>query len=493
MPWASWRTLAQLGALAATLVEIHGQHEHQALLSRASQLDLLDAFGGLQPQLQAVRAAAQAWNALERERDALTRQGDVSERIGWLEHQLGELQRESLEPEAIAELTGSHRRHAHAAALISACDNAAARLGGDEAGSPSHLLQQVRADLARQVEHEPRLGEVDAMLDSAAIQLDEALALLDAVRSDLDLDPASFDDLDRRLARLHDLSRKHRVAPEGLAAQRDVLSAELEALRSAGVRLRQLEPQIQAALEHWREVASVLAAARAAAGARLSASTTALLSELGMGGGRFEVALEAIDSDRPDPNGTERTEFLVAARCRRGQARTTSTLMLMTACSSRHAAVGHAHEIVDHAVGQALETQRHGRAEQPAQRFEVQGQRDLACRLVQCVELPAPVQALERPVTQGHVDVVRRRQGVFGGEPGAQRTQAKIEPGDHPVRALLQHPRVLAPGKAARIGRHVVDQLEHAGGRMFDEGAALDDRHGDFGDNGHDEQEVRQG
>ena len=313
--WINGRpaTLAQLGALAATLVEIHGQHEHQALLSRASQLDLLDAFGGLQPQLQAVRAAAQAWNALERERDALTRQGDVSERIGWLEHQLGELQRESLEPEAIAELTGSHRRHAHAAALISTCDNAAARLGGDEAGSPSHLLQQVRADLARQVEHEPRLGEVDAMLDSAAIQLDEALALLDAVRSDLDLDPASFDDLDRRLARLHDLSRKHRVAPEGLAAQRDVLSAELEALRSAGVRLRQLEPQIQAALEHWREVASVLAAARAAAGARLSASTTALLSELGMGGGRFEVALEAIDSDRPDPNGTERTEFLVAA------------------------------------------------------------------------------------------------------------------------------------------------------------------------------------
>ena len=314
--WINGRpaTLAQLGALAATLVEIHGQHEHQALLSRASQLDLLDAFGSLQPQLQAVRDAARAWSTLQSERDELSRKGDVSERIAWLEHQLGELQRESLEPAAIVELTGSHRRQAHAAALIAACENAAARLGGDEAGSPARMLQQVRAELARQAEHEPRLEEVDAMLDSAAIQLDEALALLDTVRSDLDIDPATFEELDRRLARLHDLSRKHRVAPEGLAAQRDALSGELEALRGAGTRLRQLEPQIEAAAAHWREAAARLAQARAEAAARLSASTTALLSELGMGGGRFEVALEPVDNDgRPDPNGTERAEFLVAA------------------------------------------------------------------------------------------------------------------------------------------------------------------------------------
>src|SRR3546814_15119656 len=61
------------------------------------------------------------------------------------------------------------------------------------------------------------------------------------------------------------------------------------------------------------DVCSSDLAARAEAAARLSASTTALLSELGMGGGRFEVALESVGGDRPDPNGTERTEFLVAA------------------------------------------------------------------------------------------------------------------------------------------------------------------------------------
>src|SRR5690606_8157448 len=65
--------LSQLTALAGLLVEIHGQHEHQALLSRASQLALLDAFGGHGARLEAVAGAAGHWNALLRERDALAR------------------------------------------------------------------------------------------------------------------------------------------------------------------------------------------------------------------------------------------------------------------------------------------------------------------------------------------------------------------------------------------------------------------------------------
>ena len=314
--WINGRpaTLAQLGELAAMLVEIHGQHEHQALLDRGSQLALLDAFGALEPQRDAVREAARAWSALQRERDALSRQGDVGERIAWLEHQLGELQRESLEPEAIAALAGQHRRHAHGAALIQACEDAVSRLGGaDETGAPSRMLQQVRGALARHAEDEPRLADVDAMLDAAAIQLDEALALLEQVRADLDLDPAAFDELDRRLGRLHDLARKHRVAPEGLAAQRDALAAELEALRDSGARLRKLDPEIEGAAEAWRVAAAALGKARADTAARLSSATTALLSELGMGGGRFEASLEPVATDRPDPQGAERVEFLVAA------------------------------------------------------------------------------------------------------------------------------------------------------------------------------------
>ncbi|MDI9240076.1 DNA repair protein RecN [Lysobacter sp. LF1] len=313
--WVNGRpvTLGQLGELAGRLVEIHGQHEHQALLSRPSQLALLDAFGRTETERRAVEAAAAHWNGLLAERDTLSAQGDVSDRIDWLEHQHAELDREDLEPESIARLQADHRRHAHAAGLIAACDGAFAQLGGEEDPSLSRTLQHVRSDLQRVVEHEPRLGEVDAMLDAAAIQIDEALALLDRVRSDLDLDPAAFDAIEHRLGRLHELARKHRVTPEQLGAHRDAIAAELDTLRGAGVRLATLDGEIAHARQDWRAAADVLGARRREAAQRLAQGTTALIAELGMGGGRFDVELEPTDGDRPDPNGGERVEFMVAA------------------------------------------------------------------------------------------------------------------------------------------------------------------------------------
>lgn len=317
--WINGRpaSVAQLGELAERLVEIHGQHEHQALLSKASQLTLLDAFGGHDALLAAVADAAQRWSGLLREREALHRAregrpGDLSDREEWLAHQLGELERESLDPDAIAELGVAHRRQAHAAGLIAACDGALAALG-DESQALPRQLQRLRAELARVQEHEPRLAEVDAMLDAAAIQLDEAAVLLDRIRADLDIDPSQFEELEQRLARLHELARKHRVAPEALAAQRDALVAELDALRSAGERLEVLDGEIAIASQDWRTAADALGKARAKAAKALSKATTALIAELGMGGGRFEIALEPVGAERPDPQGGERVEFLVSA------------------------------------------------------------------------------------------------------------------------------------------------------------------------------------
>jgi DNA repair protein RecN (Recombination protein N) len=313
--WINGRpvTVTQLTELAGLLVEIHGQHEHQALLSKSSQLALLDAYGRTVGERTAVETAANHWSALLRERETLLAQGDVSDRIGWLEHQFAELDRETLDTDSLLKLQADHRRHAHAAGLIAACDSAFAQLGGDEGPSLSRSLHHVRGELQRVAEHEPRLGEVDTMLDNAAIQIDEALALLDRVRSDLDVDPEAFANLERRLGRIHELARKHRVPPEQLAAQRDAIGFELESLRGADVRLQKLDAEIDQARVQWRKAADLLGAKRREAAKALSKSTTALIAELGMGGGRFEIALEPIETERPDPQGGERVEFLVAA------------------------------------------------------------------------------------------------------------------------------------------------------------------------------------
>jgi DNA repair protein RecN (Recombination protein N) len=313
--WINGRsvTLSQLTELAALLVEIHGQHEQQALLSRPSQLALLDAYARNDSERAAVRSAAAAWNTLLGERDNLSRQGDVSDRINYLEHQFNELEREDLAAPAIEALSANHRRQANASGLIDACNAAFARLAGEESPSVSQQLQQTRSELARMAEHEPRLHEVDALLENANIQLDEALVLLDRVREDLDADPAQFMELERKLTRIHDLARKHRVTPAQLGEQRDSIASELDGLRGAGERLLSLNTEIEAAASAWRSAAGKLTKTRQSAAAKLSRTTTGLIAELGMGGGHFQIAIEPNESERADPLGSERVEFLVAA------------------------------------------------------------------------------------------------------------------------------------------------------------------------------------
>ena len=312
--WINGRaaTVAQLAELAGLLVEIHGQHEQQALLSRATQTTLLDAHARHPQLLASVRDSALRWRGLRDEREALLARGDVAERQAWLRHQLEELNSEALEPEALAAIDASHRRHAHAASLIAACELALEQLGGDAAlGSQ---VQHLRSALQREAANESRLTEVDGMLDSAAIQLDEALALLERIRGDLDLDPEALEDIERRLSRVQDLARKHRMPPDKLAAHRDVLAAELESLADADARLQTLDHAIAQALSDWHDVAGQLSASRRKAGDALAGAVEALIGELGMGGGRFDVQLDAItDPHVPDPNGAERAEFLVCA------------------------------------------------------------------------------------------------------------------------------------------------------------------------------------
>jgi DNA repair protein RecN (Recombination protein N) len=313
--WINGRpaTMAQLGALGEKLVEIHGQHEHQALLDRTQQLALLDAFGRHADLIAPVRTEAARWSAVAKRIEAVQCQGDVAERLAWLEHQAAELAGETLGRDDIEALLAAHRRQSHAAALIEGCGRAQARLAGEDGIAVIATLRAVRGELARLIEHEPRLSDIDAQLESAQIQLDDASATLERLRDDLDLDPARLHQLDEQLARLHDLARKHRVPLEALGERRDALQAELESLRDAGASMDQLQRELDQAFGAWKKAANALSQARAATAARFSESVSALMAELGMAGGALSIAIEPASDQRPDPTGAERIEFLVAA------------------------------------------------------------------------------------------------------------------------------------------------------------------------------------
>ena len=313
--WINGRpvTLTQLKALAAALIEIHGQHEHQALLDRNQQLALLDAFGGHAGERDDVARTARAWREINTRIAELSRGEDHAERIEWLGHQVEELDRHALAPDDLAALEERHRRLANSGQLLQGCAALAERLDGDGEFALLRLVARAQHEIAQLATLDERLAPVGELVDAAQIQLTEANDALARYQSALDLDPDSLAEAEAQLGKLHELARKHRVRMADLKAHADGLREELETLRGAGASIASLREQQQRQRKAWDAAAKALGARRAASAKALSGAVSALMDELGMRGGRFEVQLEANAEADPDPQGAERCEFLVSA------------------------------------------------------------------------------------------------------------------------------------------------------------------------------------
>lgn len=313
--WINGRaaSLAQLQELSAHLLEIHGQHEAQALLERGHQLRLLDGFARHGALADAVAALAETWRSGEQERARLSTQGDVSERLRRLQHDLDELERENLDAAAIEALDRDQRRLRHAVDLATSCNHTAAILSGDDGVAPQALLDQLAGALRRAAEWEPALEEIAGMLESASIQVDEAQRSLNRVRDALDLDPESLERVEQTLGRLHDLGRKHRVNVGALAEVRERIRSEIEALADADARLARIDQEQDVRRTAWLEQARMLRTQRQGAAARLCEAVDRALHELGMPGARFTIEFESIADDTPNASGLERCEFMIAA------------------------------------------------------------------------------------------------------------------------------------------------------------------------------------
>jgi DNA repair protein RecN (Recombination protein N) len=313
--WINGRpvTLGQLKTLAAGLIEIHGQHEHQALLDRAQQLGLLDTFGEHGAELAEVARIARAWRETSARIGELSRGADPAERIEWLSHQVDELDRHALGVDELATLEDQHRRLANSGQLVQGCAALGDRLDGDNEYALLRTLARAQSQIAQLTTLDARLQPVGELIDAAQIQLTEASDALARYQSALDLDPERLAETEAQLGKLHELARKHRVRMPELKAHADSLRDELESLRGAGASIAGLQAEQQRLMTDYAKAARKLSAKRAATSTRLGAAVSALMDELGMRGSRFEVQLEALGSDEPDAHGSERCEFLVSA------------------------------------------------------------------------------------------------------------------------------------------------------------------------------------
>jgi DNA repair protein RecN (Recombination protein N) len=305
--------MAVLRQLGEQLVDIHGQHEHQSLLRREAQRQLLDHFGGLQAQVATVAHAYDAWRDAKQRRQQLVGDPDErAERRDRLRYQVRELDSLGLAEGEVEAMGAEQRRLANAGELAAAGQRALGALY-DEEPSAHGRLSSAQADLERLSAYDPEAQTVVDMVSQALIQCDEAAGELRERVERIAMDPERLELVEQRLSAIHELARKHRVEPDELPALAERLRQELDELDHADEHAAELERELDERERAFGRAAEHLHAARVEAADRLSRAVTEAMQQLGMAGGQFEVRMTRRPDADPSPQGVDQVEFRVTA------------------------------------------------------------------------------------------------------------------------------------------------------------------------------------
>jgi DNA repair protein RecN (Recombination protein N) len=284
-------TATLLGELGASLVDLHGQHEHQTLLRRDEQRSILDAYAGTTPLAGRVADAYRALRSVRAEVELLERRRrEAAERADFLRFQAEEIEaarlregeEDALEDEA-RRLSHSEELTASAAALHDAISGGErALLGG---------LGSLRRTLDQLVRIDPAQAEAQELYDTAYYALEELGSRMGDYANSVEHDPARLDEVRRRQDLIFRLKAKYGSTLEEVVEKGRTARAELDLVEGAEWELGALRKREAEAAVELQALGQELSAARRAAGEALAAEVNRVLPELGMAGGVFEAAV----------------------------------------------------------------------------------------------------------------------------------------------------------------------------------------------------------
>jgi DNA repair protein RecN (Recombination protein N) len=306
-------TTAALRDLAARLVELHGQHEHQALLDPLTHLPLLDAYAELDPA--AARVAA-AWTSVRALREQLERSRmdarERSARLDLIAFQLGEIEKARPRSGEDEELAATRQVLASAERVQRLCEESYAALYDSESAVLAGLgavWKRVGELAAIDPQFAPHLDARDGIKS----QLEDLAFFLRRYADGVDASPARLQEVEDRLALLERLKRRYGPTLDEVIATGESLARERELLTGGAERAGDLERDLANATTAFLDLARELSQRRRAAATVFARALEALLAELAMAQTRFEVRFNAaaLAADRWSERGIDDAEFFV--------------------------------------------------------------------------------------------------------------------------------------------------------------------------------------
>ncbi len=306
--------LQALRALGELLLDIHGQHEFQSLGRAPVQRAALDAHAAHDSLVaRVVNVQARVAELAERHRDLESKASNRSSQLELLRYQLRELDALALQGGEIESLALEQRRHANRGRLGEGLQTVVDQLYDSDSGSAYSIVSRGQTLLRGLTSLDATLAPTEALLAEASAALREAADQARHAREALDVDPARQDWVEKRLAGVEELARKHKVPPAELVATRERIWTELQSLESSEVQLSQLQRELDRATAEYLEAAGQLTKSRRRAAKALSTAVTALMHGLGMSGGRFNANVSTPSPLLVRREGADDIEFEVTA------------------------------------------------------------------------------------------------------------------------------------------------------------------------------------
>jgi len=303
-------TTALLKEVAPHLGDIHGQHDQQELFSADTQLEMIDAYGGLSDAVSKVAKTYKDWRATCVELSELDRGEQESLRLADLwSFQARELEEAGLKPGEDETLEGERKILANVSRLEENASEAYQALY-DAPASALVLLRQARRRLEELCRLDETLRPALDLLIPAEASVEESARELQHYLGKLEADPARLDTIESRLAALDKLKRKYGATIAEILAYFEDVKTKLSTVQTAGARREQLVIQRDKQATQYEAAAKQLTRMRREAAAGLEKQACQELAALAMEGTVFQVDFQAADWSA---HGLDKVNFLVSA------------------------------------------------------------------------------------------------------------------------------------------------------------------------------------
>ena len=303
-------TARTLGELGRSLVDLHGQHDHQTLLRKDEQRRILDAFGEAEQDASEVEEAFESLCRLEAQlKELRENRRELASRVDFLRFQMSELEDANVQPGEEEALAEESRRLENSEELLGEATRIHAELYAAE-GAVTEKVSAMAQTLARLKEWDPALEGSHEALQEAYHTLAEVGRDLSSYVGGVRHDPGRLEEVRSRLDLIHSLKRKYGPTSEDVIASRDRVRAELDEVEDGRWDEDTLAADVEGTRSTLIAAAARLSGKRREAATRLEEEVEALLPDLGLPAGTFEVQMETLPEAKS--RGAENIEFLVS-------------------------------------------------------------------------------------------------------------------------------------------------------------------------------------